>query len=110
MDPQTSFVITAWCRSCVVNRLQVFRRSASRFRRYSNGRLKHVRHCGSGWIQTALQWSAHWPGRGLMLGDLRPLWVIVASFVFEHVEDWYRGVKKVLEAPNPEGALYFKST
>jgi 2-polyprenyl-3-methyl-5-hydroxy-6-metoxy-1,4-benzoquinol methylase len=36
--------------------------------------------------------------------------VIVASSVFEHVEDWHNGVKKILEALKPGGVFYFDST
>ena len=36
--------------------------------------------------------------------------VIVASSVFEHVEDWQRGVKKIFQALKPGGVFYFDST
>jgi 2-polyprenyl-3-methyl-5-hydroxy-6-metoxy-1,4-benzoquinol methylase len=36
--------------------------------------------------------------------------VIVASSVFEHVEDWRRGVKKIFDALKPGGLFYFDST
>ncbi|MEA2176410.1 MAG: 2-polyprenyl-6-hydroxyphenyl methylase / 3-demethylubiquinone-9 3-methyltransferase [Blastocatellia bacterium] len=35
---------------------------------------------------------------------------IVASSVFEHVEDWQRGVKKIYDALKPGGLFYFDST
>ena len=35
---------------------------------------------------------------------------IVCSSVFEHVEDWQNGVKKVFNALKPGGVLYFDST
>ncbi|MGI8733615.1 MAG: class I SAM-dependent methyltransferase [Pyrinomonadaceae bacterium] len=36
--------------------------------------------------------------------------VIVASSVFEHVEDWQKGVKKIFQALKPGGVFYFDST
>lgn len=36
--------------------------------------------------------------------------VIVASNVFEHVEDWKKGVKKIYDALKPGGLFYFDST
>jgi len=36
--------------------------------------------------------------------------VIVASSVFEHVEDWQRGVQKIFDALKPGGLFYFDST
>lgn len=36
--------------------------------------------------------------------------VVIASSVFEHVEDWRTGVRKVYEALKPGGVLYFEST
>jgi 2-polyprenyl-3-methyl-5-hydroxy-6-metoxy-1,4-benzoquinol methylase len=36
--------------------------------------------------------------------------VIVAASVFEHVEDWQRGVKKIYDALKPGGLFYFDST
>lgn len=36
--------------------------------------------------------------------------VIIASSVFEHVEDWQKGVKKIYHALKPGGLLYFDST
>jgi 2-polyprenyl-3-methyl-5-hydroxy-6-metoxy-1,4-benzoquinol methylase len=36
--------------------------------------------------------------------------VIVASSVFEHVEDWQKGVQKILKALKPGGVFYFDST
>jgi len=35
---------------------------------------------------------------------------IVASSVFEHVEDWQKGVKKIYDALKPGGVFYFDST
>jgi len=36
--------------------------------------------------------------------------VIVASSVFEHVEDWQKGVQKIFDALKPGGLFYFDST
>jgi len=36
--------------------------------------------------------------------------VIVASSVFEHVEDWQKGVQKIFAALKPGGLFYFDST
>jgi SAM-dependent methyltransferase len=36
--------------------------------------------------------------------------VIVASSVFEHVEKWYDGLKRVYRALRPGGVLFFEST
>ncbi|HKR61717.1 MAG TPA: class I SAM-dependent methyltransferase [Pyrinomonadaceae bacterium] len=36
--------------------------------------------------------------------------VIVASSVFEHVEDWHSGVRKIFESLKPGGVFYFDST
>lgn len=36
--------------------------------------------------------------------------VIVASSVFEHVEDWQKGVQKIYDALKPGGLFYFDST
>lgn len=36
--------------------------------------------------------------------------VVIASSVFEHVEDWRKGVKKIYDALRPGGLLYFDST
>ncbi|MGA8029514.1 MAG: class I SAM-dependent methyltransferase [Bryobacteraceae bacterium] len=36
--------------------------------------------------------------------------VVIASSVFEHVEDWRRGVHKVFKTLKPGGVLYFEST
>jgi 2-polyprenyl-3-methyl-5-hydroxy-6-metoxy-1,4-benzoquinol methylase len=36
--------------------------------------------------------------------------VIVAASVFEHVEDWHQGLKKILDALKPGGVFYFDST
>jgi 2-polyprenyl-3-methyl-5-hydroxy-6-metoxy-1,4-benzoquinol methylase len=36
--------------------------------------------------------------------------VIVAASVFEHVEDWHNGVKKIAAALKPGGVFYFDST
>lgn len=36
--------------------------------------------------------------------------VIVASSVFEHVEDWRKGIKKIYDALKPGGLFYFDST
>lgn len=36
--------------------------------------------------------------------------VIVAASVFEHVEDWQRGIKKIYDALKPGGLFYFDST
>ena len=36
--------------------------------------------------------------------------VIVASSVFEHVEDWHKGVKKIFDGLKPGGVFYFDST
>lgn len=36
--------------------------------------------------------------------------VIVASSVFEHVEDWHSGVKKIYQSLKPGGVFYFDST
>jgi 2-polyprenyl-3-methyl-5-hydroxy-6-metoxy-1,4-benzoquinol methylase len=36
--------------------------------------------------------------------------VIVASSVFEHVEDWQKGTKKIFDALKPGGVFYFDST
>lgn len=36
--------------------------------------------------------------------------VIVASSVFEHVENWHHGLKKVFDALKPGGVFYFDST
>jgi SAM-dependent methyltransferase len=35
---------------------------------------------------------------------------IVAASVFEHVEDWQRGIKKIYDALKPGGLFYFDST
>src|SRR5687767_2002558 len=36
--------------------------------------------------------------------------VIIAASVFEHVEDWHNGVKKIVAALKPGGVFYFDST
>ena len=36
--------------------------------------------------------------------------VIVASSVFEHVEDWHSGVRKIYQSLKPGGVFYFDST
>lgn len=36
--------------------------------------------------------------------------VVIASSVFEHVEDWRLGVRKAYEALKPGGAMFFEST
>ena len=36
--------------------------------------------------------------------------VIIASSVFEHVEDWQRGIKNIFNALKPGGLFYFDST
>ncbi len=36
--------------------------------------------------------------------------VVVAASVFEHVEDWRSGIKKIFEALKPGGVFYFDST
>ena len=36
--------------------------------------------------------------------------VIIASSVFEHVEDWKKGVRKIYDALKPGGLFYFDST
>src|SRR5262249_30761432 len=36
--------------------------------------------------------------------------VVMASSVFEHVEDWRTGVRKVFETLKPGGLLFFEST
>jgi 2-polyprenyl-3-methyl-5-hydroxy-6-metoxy-1,4-benzoquinol methylase len=69
-------------------------------------------------IEFAKEWGArHGVDPSIELGNLedtdigKNLYdVIICSNVFEHVEHWQKGVKKVYEALKPGGLMYFEST